>query len=154
MREWWEDYRLGDILLSHGRTLGEADFLAWAGIEHDYASIHFDEPGMEASHYGRRIGAGFISLNLSVGLFGQGDWDWYWPAGAIRTESWDDLRFTQPVFIGDTVRCRREVLALAAVDGATGRITHGVEMLNQRHETVMSGRESILVARCAGGARS
>ncbi|HWE57440.1 MAG TPA: MaoC/PaaZ C-terminal domain-containing protein [Acidimicrobiales bacterium] len=147
MKRWWEDFEAGETIVSHGRTLSAADFLAWAGIEHDYASIHFDEPMMESTPFGGRIAAGFIALNLSVGLFGQGQWDWYWPSGADETESWEDLRFTRPVFIGDTLRCRRRIDGLTASDPYSGRIVHDVEVLNQHDEVVMSGRETLRVAR-------
>lgn len=145
MKRWLEDYAVGESLVSHGRTISEADFLTYAGLEHDFASVHFDAQMMESSAFGQRIGAGFITLNLAVGLFAQGEWDWYWPEGAVRTEGWEDIRFVKPLLLGDTIRCRRTIEDIAPDDDGTGVLVHLVEMHNQGQELLMTGKERVRV---------
>lgn len=154
MKRWLEDFVPGDELTSHGRTVGEAEFLAWGATHHSYASVHFDQELMASTLFGQRIGAGFMSLDLSVGLFGQGDWNFYWPEGAIATEAWEDLRFPAPVLAGDTLRCRRVITDVEVDDDRSGVVVHSVEVVNQRAEIVMTGRERIRVARCGAAGPS
>ncbi|HWE55317.1 MAG TPA: MaoC/PaaZ C-terminal domain-containing protein [Acidimicrobiales bacterium] len=154
MKRWLEDFTPGEELTSHGRTVGEADFLTWAGIDHSYASVHLDDQLMRSTPYGQRIGAGFMTLDLSVGLFGQGDWSFYWPSGALSTESWEDLDFPAAVFIGDTLRCRRVIAGIEPGDDGTGVVVHDVQVINQRDEIVLAGRERIRVRKRDEGAGS
>lgn len=147
MKRWAEDFAPGEELVSHARTIGEAEFLAWAGIDHSFASVHVDGELMKSSAFGERIGAGFMTLDLSVGLFGQGDWSFYWPENAIATESWEGLEFPKAVRLGDTLRCRRIIANIEPRDTKTAALVHEVQVLNQRDEVVMSGRERIRVSR-------
>lgn len=147
MREFLEDYSVGDEASTFGRTITETDFVIWGGIEHDYPTIHFDAHKMRASTFGERIAAGYIPLNLSVGMFAQSDWNWYWPAGAIATLGWDDVIFHRPLLIGDTIQCRREIREVIADEESSGVLVHLVEIHNQGSELVMSGHERVKVRR-------
>jgi acyl dehydratase len=62
----------------------------------------------------------------------------------FEIEAW---KFTKPVYIGDTLKVELEVLdtkPLPRLGG--GMITIQVDMLNQRDESVMKGKWSVLVA--------
>ena len=93
---------------------------------------------MRHSRFGRPIAHGYIALNLSIGLFFPEHADWYAPDGRDSATGWREVSFLAPVHAGDTLRCRRTVMA---ADEATGEITYLVEVLNQDDVVVVSGRE-------------
>jgi acyl dehydratase len=130
--------QVGDQRVSQGRTITEADIIIWAGLVHDFTSLHVDTELMKESFFGRPIAQGYIALNLSIGLMFPGLADWYAPGGVDGTFGWQDVRFLEPVYVGDTLRCRRTVLHLN--DGEVG---HHVEVVNQSERIVMSGFETM-----------
>jgi 3-hydroxybutyryl-CoA dehydratase len=91
-----------------GRTVGEADILAFAGVSGDTNPVHLDAEFAAQTQFKERIAhgmlsAGFISAVLGTRLPGP---------GAIYLSQ--TLRFRAPVHIGDTVVARvtvKEVIA-------------------------------------------
>lgn len=132
------DITIGDQRTSQGRTVTEADLLVWGGLVHDFTPLHFDAQLMGESFFGRTIAHGYIAMNFSIGLFFPAHRTWISPGKATRSTGWDEVRFHHPVRPGDTLRCRRTIIA---VDG--DRVSHRVEVLNQSGETVMSGTEHL-----------
>jgi acyl dehydratase len=117
------------------KTVSESDVYLFAGISGDFAPNHVDEQYMSKTSYGRRIahGAlmiGFMSTTSSL-LIQQ-------HAGFSDDETpvslgYDRIRFTGPVFFGDTVRV---VYTIAEIDPARRRSRSKIEVTNQRGETV------------------
>jgi oxepin-CoA hydrolase/3-oxo-5,6-dehydrosuberyl-CoA semialdehyde dehydrogenase len=68
-RRWFEDLAVGDSLLTHRRTVGEADIVAFGGISGDYFYMHFDEIAAKDSPFGQRIAHGYFVLSAAAGLF-------------------------------------------------------------------------------------
>jgi acyl dehydratase len=130
-----ERVRVGDQRLSKGRTVTDADVVIWAGLVHDFTSLHMDAELMRTSFFGRTIAHGYIAMTMSVGLFFPEDRDFLRPTG-LRTVGWDEVRFERPVHVGDTLRCRRTVVAVT-----DQLLVHRVEVLNQDNAVVMSGQE-------------
>lgn len=148
MKKYYEDYAVGESAKTpSGRTMSEADFLLWGGIEHDYPAIHFDAHAMEASRFGGRIAAGFIELSLSVGMFAQHDWNWYWPEHAVATVRWDDIRFVRPLLIGETIYCEREIVDAIVEDEDFGILVHAVRVHDHAGDTFFEAHERIRVRR-------
>mgnify|MGYP000570672274 CR=1 FL=1 len=42
-RRYFEELQIGESLLTHRRTVGEADIVAFGGLSGDYFYMHFDE---------------------------------------------------------------------------------------------------------------
>jgi acyl dehydratase len=127
-------------VVSQGRTITESDIRTWAGLAHDYTSLHVDADAMRHSFFGRPVAHGYIALNLAVGLMFPGLADWYAPGREQFTTGWSEVKFLAPVHAGDTLRCRRTVMA---ADGNT--VDHLVEMVNQDDTVVLSGIEHLSV---------
>ncbi|MDB5760123.1 MAG: bifunctional protein PaaZ/MaoC/YdbN, partial [Burkholderia sp.] len=58
-RRYFEDLQIGDSLLTHRRTVGEADIVAFGGLSGDYFYMHFDEIAAKESVFGKRIAHGY-----------------------------------------------------------------------------------------------
>jgi len=138
-RRHFEDLKPGDSLLTHRRTVGEADIVAFGGVSGDYFYMHFDEIAASQSQFGKRIAHGYFVLSAAAGLFvspGVGP--------VLANYGLDNLRFVKPVGIGDTIRarltCKRKVdRNRKDVFGVgQGVVAWDVQVTNQDEELVAS----------------
>jgi acyl dehydratase len=136
-------FTVGEMRQSQGRTISEADILTWAGLVHDFTTLHVDAETTASLFFGERIAHGSIAWSLSVGLFFPTEADWYTAHNTVRSTGWKAVRFTNPVKIGDTIRCRRTVTDVVSEDGQVKSVEHQVEVRNQRGELVMTGLETM-----------
>lgn len=140
---YFEEFEIGMEMISPGRTVTESDVVTFAGVSGDYTQLHTDEEFAKGSLFGRRVAHGLLVLSIASGLatrlgFIEGT------ALAFRELTW---KFSQPVFMGDTVhvkaRCR-ELKPMARLGG--GLVIFDVWVLNQEDNTVQRGEWHMLVA--------
>jgi oxepin-CoA hydrolase/3-oxo-5,6-dehydrosuberyl-CoA semialdehyde dehydrogenase len=149
-RRHFEDLRIGESLLTHRRTVGEADIVAFGGISGDYFYMHFDEVAAAASPFGKRIAHGYFVLSAAAGLFVSPA-----PGPVLANYGLDTLRFVKPVGIGDTIQarltCKRKTdRQRKGPDGVgQGVVAWDVEVTNQQGEVVASYDILTLVAKKA-----
>ncbi|TAM74554.1 phenylacetic acid degradation bifunctional protein PaaZ [bacterium] len=146
-RRYFDDLRIGESLLTHRRTVTEADIVAFGGISGDFFYMHFDEVAARESSFGQRIAHGYFVLSAAAGLFVSPA-----PGPVLANYGLDTLRFVKPVRIGDTIQarltCKRKVDRRKA--DAQGRrhgvVTWDVEVRNQDDDLVASYDILTLVA--------
>jgi acyl dehydratase len=144
---FWEDFAPGFEIRSGARTITETDLVFWSGLAGDWNPAHVDVEHARTTPFGQRIAHGNIAFNLSVTLAAQAAPE-YRPEGFVRLAGWERVRFTAPVFIGDTLHAERVLKACEdGPDGATGTLVYEVRMINQRQEAVMVATERMLVRR-------
>jgi oxepin-CoA hydrolase/3-oxo-5,6-dehydrosuberyl-CoA semialdehyde dehydrogenase len=147
-RRWYEDLQIGDSLLTHRRTVGEADIVAFGGISGDYFYMHFDEIAAKESPFGKRIAHGYFVLSAAAGLFVSPA-----PGPVLANYGLDTLRFVKPVGIGDTIRarltCKRKTDRQKKDANGVGQgvVAWDVEVTNQLDEVVASYDILTLVAK-------
>jgi oxepin-CoA hydrolase/3-oxo-5,6-dehydrosuberyl-CoA semialdehyde dehydrogenase len=100
-RKYFEDLQIGDSLLTHRRTVSEADIVNFGGLSGDYFYMHFDEIAAKDTQFGQRIAHGYFVLSAAAGLFVSPA-----PGPVLANYGLDTLRFVKPVAIGDTIRAR------------------------------------------------
>lgn len=143
----YEDYDLGNVRNTHGRTITETDFVVHAGHTGDFFPHHMDAEHMKGSQWGQRIAHGTMTFAIGIGL----------TAGEINplafTYGYDRLRFPQPVFIGDTIHTRITVAGLAPDPKRPdyGRVVESCEVVNQRGEVVLACQHILLAQRRVHG---
>jgi acyl dehydratase len=137
------DFAVGQSRRSQGRTVTEADLLAWSGLVHDFTTLHIDAEAARTLTFGERIAHGSIALTLSVGLFFPVHATWFAGDGGQRSAGWAKVRFTAPVLIGDTIHCTRTIVESSRTADGLVELVHDVQVVNQRGELVMSGRETL-----------
>jgi acyl dehydratase len=146
----WEDYEPGLRIKSASRTVTETDIVFWSGIVGDWNPAHVDVLHAETTPFGQRIAHGNIAFNLSVSMTAQAAPE-YRPEGFVRLAGWERVRFTAPVFIGDTIHAERTLQAREdGPDPGTGVLVYEVRVVKQSQETVMVGIERLLVRRRGG----
>lgn len=131
---WYEDFRIGESRESVGRTITETDIVIHAGQTGDFFPHHMDAEWAATQPFGQRIAHGTLILSLAVGM----------TAGDINPQSmsygYDRIRFTGPVFIGDTIMVRAEIIEKndhAKRPLEYGYVHESVVVTNQRAETVL-----------------
>lgn len=147
-RRHFEELQIGESLLTHRRTVGEADIVAFGGLSGDYFYMHFDEIAAKDSPFGQRIAHGYFVLSAAAGLFVSPA-----PGPVLANYGLDTLRFVKPVAIGDTIQAR--LTAKRKIDRhkkdakgvGQGVVAWDVEVTNQHGEVVASYDILTLVAK-------
>jgi acyl dehydratase len=117
------------------KTVSESDVYLFAGITGDLAPNHVDETYMQGTPYGRRIAHGA----LLIGFMSTASTMIIERHGGLEGDEtpvslgYDRIRFTAPVFFGDTVTV---TYTIAEVDPVRRRSSSRVEVTNQNGETV------------------
>ncbi|MFQ5999208.1 MAG: MaoC/PaaZ C-terminal domain-containing protein [Candidatus Bathyarchaeia archaeon] len=146
-KEYLEDFKVGEKTVSPGRTVTEADIVMFAGLSGDWNELHTNAEYMKESPFGQRIAHGLLTLSIASGLELR--------AGAISPRliiaflGMDKVRFTAPVFIGDTIRIESEIIEARpskSMPGA-GILVFKNTVKNQRDEDVATWETAIMVRR-------
>ncbi|NDY92883.1 phenylacetic acid degradation bifunctional protein PaaZ [Ideonella livida] len=149
-RRHFEDLQIGESLLTHRRTVTEADIVNFGGISGDYFYMHFDELAAKETAFGQRIAHGYFVLSAAAGLFVSPA-----PGPVLANYGLDTLRFIKPVAIGDTLQARltakRKIdrMKTDAQGRGQGVVAWDVEVSNQHGELVASYDILTLVAKKA-----
>jgi len=130
---FFEDFKEGMVLESPGRTITIVDIVNFAGVSGDFNPIHVDEEYARKTLFGRRIAHGVLTLAVMTGL-----WDsmGFLRGTVIAFYGIDKLRFTKPVYPGDTVKVRITVVEKKEKEKG-GVVTLRNEVLNQNGEVVL-----------------
>ena len=107
-KSYLEDFKIGDKAVSPGRTVTESDIVMFAGLSGDWNELHTNAEYAKSIPFGRRIAHGMLTLSISsgLGLRTRG----HPPIEILAFLGMDKVRFTAPVFIGDTIRVEAEVI--------------------------------------------
>lgn len=140
---YFEEFEIGTEVISPGRTITETDVVSFAGLSGDYNPLHTDKEFTKNTPFGQRIAHGALILSIATGLadrlgFIEGT------VLALRELTW---KFSQPVFIGDTVHLEADCKALkpmARLGG--GLVIFDVKVINQEGKTTQKGEWQVLVA--------
>jgi oxepin-CoA hydrolase/3-oxo-5,6-dehydrosuberyl-CoA semialdehyde dehydrogenase len=146
-RKYFDDLKIGDTLITHKRTITEADIVNFAGISGDNFYAHTDETSLEGSIFERRVAHGYFIISAAAGLFVDPK-----KGPVLANYGLDNLRFTQPVYVGDTIQVRLTCKSKTKKEDREGQVPQGVvewdvEVTNQRGETVAVETVLTLVAR-------
>ena len=136
-KKTFDELKIGDSLISHRRTVTEADIVNFGCLSGDHFYLHFDEIGAKNSLFGERVAHGYFVLSAAAGLFVD-------PAEGplLANYGLENLRFTEPVCIGDTIRVRLTAKQKIRKDRrpeedrSTGVVVWDAEITNQDDVTV------------------
>lgn len=140
---YFEDYRVGDVRETTGRTITETDFVVHAGHTGDFFPHHMDAEFAKTTPFGQRVAHGTMVFSIGIGL----------TATLINSLAfsygYDRLRFVRPVFIGDTIRTRVTIAGKEEHPRRpeAGRVIERCEVLNQRGDVVLAADHILIVER-------
>jgi 3-hydroxybutyryl-CoA dehydratase len=141
---YFEEFEVGQKIVSAGRTITESDVVNFAGLSGDYNQIHTDAEYSKTSLAGQRIAHGLLVLSDAVGL-------------AMRTGLLEgtvivfreilNWKFIKPVYFGDTIHVVMSVVETKALPRLKGGLVNiEAEVINQGDVVVMKGIWSVLMA--------
>ena len=140
---YFEDFRVGDIYEHRpGKTVTESDNHLFTLLTLNTHPLHFDAEYGRASEFGRNLVVSTYTLALLIGMSVTDV-----SQKAIANLGMDDVKFTAPVFAGDTLYAESEVLARRESASRRGQGVVTVRTLgkNQRGETVCAFRRAMLI---------
>ncbi|HSR68150.1 MAG TPA: phenylacetic acid degradation bifunctional protein PaaZ [Acidobacteriota bacterium] len=148
-QKYFEELEIGETLVTHRRTITEADVTNFAGVSGDYFYAHTDKiAAAENPIFEERVAHGYFLIAAAAGLFvhpAQGP--------VLANYGLDNLRFIEPVYIGDTIHCRltckRKIFKHKKEEDEVpqGIVEWDVEIFNQDDETVANYTILTLVRR-------
>ena len=144
MSLYYEDFTVGTEHITRGRTITEADVVNFAGISGDFVELHTNEEYAREGPFGRRIAHGLLTLAVSSGLMVRMNLT---TDTIIAFYGIDKLRFTKPVFIGDTIHVKKRVVETAAKSDKIGVVTFETTVYNQNGETVLIYKDKLALKR-------
>ena len=101
-----EDFRVGDIYRHWpGRTITESDNINFSLMTMNRHPLHCDAAFAAKSEFGRPLVNSALTLAIVVGMTVDDV-----SLNAIANLGWKEIRLTAPVFPGDTVYARSEVI--------------------------------------------
>jgi acyl dehydratase len=140
---YFEEFEVGQQMTTVARTITEADVVNFAGVSGDFNLIHTDLVYSEQSFFEQRVAHGLLILSVASGLAMR--------SGLLEGTviAWRDIRdwrFSSPVFIGDTVRAKLEVVETKPMPRlAGGQVNMRVKVINQEDKIAMKGNWGMLV---------
>jgi acyl dehydratase len=141
---YFDEFEVGQRFSTAGRTVTEADIVAFAGLSGDYNQIHVDAEYSKNTAVGRRVAHGILGLSIASGLAVQTG---ILVGTIVAFREIRDWRFLKPVFIGDTLHVDLAVLETKSLSRiGAGIVLIELDVLNQNDETVMKGSWSVLIA--------
>ncbi len=142
---YFDDLTVGMYFTTAGRTVTEADLVAFSGITGDFNPLHSDAEFAKGTIFGQRVGHGTLTLSLAVGLRQRTTLFEGTMMAFLEIRRW---KFLRPVFIGDTIRTLTEITELHPSEKPDrGVMVQAVKVLNQRDEVVAEGEFVNLVRR-------
>ena len=140
----FESFDVGETHRTSGRTITESDIRMFVGatgstdpihVDHEYAGSHPLVDGVVAQ--------GTLTLAVTDGMVVEaiaGD------AALSMNVGHDEVRYLAPVYPGDTLSARVEVVETERRDEEWGQLVAKVDVVNQDETTVLTEKHRLLIA--------
>jgi 3-hydroxybutyryl-CoA dehydratase len=140
---FYDETSVGDVHVTQGRTITEADIANFGGVIGDYNPLHFDAEYAKKTMFGQRIAHGMLTLSFATGLANQLGTN----LNTILAFRGLEFTFKAPVFIGDTIHVELEVVEMHdAPKHGGGWVTQTIKIIKQDGTVVQEGKWTALVA--------
>lgn len=135
-RRYFDELEVGDTLITGTREITLADVERFAELSGDRFYAHMDDEAARGGIFERRVAHGYFIISAAAGLFVDPA-----PGPVLANYGMEGLRFTKPVYPGDTIRVRLTCKQKTSKETPEGGIPQGVvawdvEVQNQNAEPV------------------
>ena len=130
----FQDLELGHTWETNGRTVTQADIVAFATTTGDFNPLHVDSQFASQTPFGEVIAHGLLGISWAAGLSSQNP--------SVDTKAFvgiKDWQFKLPIKVNDTIRVLTKIEELEPKGRRHGRVVWRLEILNQNDELVQSG---------------
>ncbi len=143
---WFEEFAVGRVF-DHEirRTMTEADNMWFSNATCNPAAIHIDAEYCKSTEFRKPLMNSIFSLGLVIGLSVQETT----MGTTVANLGMTDVRFSNPVFYGDTLRSRSTVMEVRASKSRpnAGIVTFLHQGFNQRDQEVVTCTRQALMLR-------
>jgi acyl dehydratase len=149
---YYEDFTVGEVLVhALGRTVTESDNSLFTMLTMNTNPIHFDAEYAKKTAFGQILVNSCFTFSLAVGL-STADLSRH----VFANLGWEEILLPVPVFIGDTVRARSEILSTreSGSRADVGIVEVRTMGANQRDETVISYKRTFMVYKRGHGPKA
>lgn len=136
-RKHFEELEIGETVITHKRTITEADIVNFANVSWDHFYAHTDVTSLDETIFEQRVAHGYFVLSAAAGLFVDAQ-----KGPVLLNYGLEDCRFVKPVYAGTTIGVRLTVKEKVAQekreedDIAKGIVKFLVDVYDQTGETV------------------
>jgi len=130
---YFEEFEIGKEMETPGRTITETDIVLFAGLTGDWNELHTNAEFAKNTIFGQRIAHGALIFSITTGLLVRLG---FIEKTILAFYGIDRLRFTNPVFIGDTIKAVGKVVAKED-KGNYGVVTIECKTVKQTGDVVM-----------------
>lgn len=133
---YFEDLAPGTVLEFGGYEMTEEEIVGFAR-RYDPQPFHLDRAAGKASIFGDLCASGWNTTAVMMRMWVD---NYLSPEASLGSPGIDELRWLRPVFPGDRLRCRIEVLDASPSRSRPfmGSVRQKAQLLNQRDEVVLS----------------
>jgi oxepin-CoA hydrolase/3-oxo-5,6-dehydrosuberyl-CoA semialdehyde dehydrogenase len=103
-RKYFEELNVGDSLLTHKRTVTEADIVNFANVSWDHFYAHTDHTSLQGTTFEKPVAHGYFILSAAAGLFVDAR-----KGPVLLNYGLEECRFMKPVYAGSTIGVRLTV---------------------------------------------
>ncbi|WP_216830282.1 MaoC/PaaZ C-terminal domain-containing protein [Alkalihalobacterium elongatum] len=144
MELFFDDFSLGDEMISSRRTITEADVVNFTGLSGDFNALHIDEEFAKETPYKTRVAHGLLSVSVVTGLQSM--------MGNINSSTLGLLeinwKFKKGVIPGDTIYAKFVVKDKKETSkNDRGVLIRSVYVYNQHQQIVSEGEIILLMKR-------
>lgn len=140
---YFEEFEVGAKMRTRGRTITEADLVQFAALTGDFNPMHTDAEYCKTSFMGQRVAHGMLTISYAVGQAYQ--------LGILERTVLGfrglEMKFSAPVFIGDTIHVDIEVTETKAARRLGGGVVElSIRIIKQDGAVVQKGTLTLLMA--------
>ncbi len=103
-RKYFEELKVGDSILTHKRTVTEADIVNFANVSWDHFYAHTDHTSLQGTPFEKPVAHGYFILSAAAGLFVDAR-----KGPVLLNYGLEECRFMKPVYAGSTIGVRLTV---------------------------------------------
>jgi acyl dehydratase len=141
---WFEEFEVGQQIITPSRTITESDIVSFAGLSGDYNQIHTDAEFSSKTPFGKRVAHGLLGLSIASGLAMRTG---VLEGTVIAFREINNWKFSLPVYIGDTIHAELNIVETKPFPRlGGGSIIIEISVKNQQNDVTMKGIWTALVA--------
>ncbi len=97
-RKYFEELQIGDTVVTHKRTITEADIVNFANVSWDHFYAHTDHTSLGGTIFEKPVAHGYFILSAAAGLFVDAK-----KGPVLLNYGLDECRFMKPIYAGATI---------------------------------------------------
>lgn len=140
---YFEDFEVGQVFESGGRTITETDLTFFSMLSGDWNPVHADAEYAKTTRFGERVVHGALGIAVSTGMLHELG---IFHDSVIAMLGFRNWNFLKPLLVNNTIRLRLTITDVSpGKSGNSGKVGRRFELLNENNEVVQEGESDVLV---------